>query len=211
MRLISQNKTNNNMDNEYIQMFSVPMQKTVLELNIDSLIEFCYEMKRKDEKGVELSNLGGWQSDNVGDETHTEFVKLKTEIEDAANIYHREIQLKKTYNQKIDNIWANINQKGHCNALHNHPFSCLSGAFYLTKGETAPIDFEHPFKNINTYFWDSSIIEEWNSVNSVSFSLHPKPNTLLIFPSWLQHKVSMNKENTDRISFSFNTIIQKDE
>ena len=206
MRLISQNKTNNNMDNEYIQMFSVPMQKTVLELNIDSLIEFCYEMKRKDEKGVELSNLGGWQSDNVGDETHTEFVKLKTEIEDAANIYHREIQLKKTYNQKIDNIWVNINQKGHCNALHNHVGAVFSGVFYLTKGETSPIDFENPLKDINIHYWRKAIIGEWNSVNSVSFSLHPKPNTLLIFPSWLQHKVSMNKENTDRISFSFNTI-----
>ena len=58
-------------------------------------------MKHKNEKGVELSNTGGWQSSNVIDETYTEFVKLKTEIEDAANIYHHEIQLKKTLKKTL--------------------------------------------------------------------------------------------------------------
>ena len=92
---------NNNMNKEYIQPFSVPIQKTFLELNIDSLIEFCYEMKHKDKEGVELSNIGGWQSDNIINETHTEFVNLKNKIEESANIYHHDIQFKKIYGQKI--------------------------------------------------------------------------------------------------------------
>ena len=102
--------------------FSVPIQIIELELNIDSLIEFCYEMKRKNEKGVELTNIGGWHSDNIFNETHTEFVKLKNNIEEAANIYHQDIQLKKSHTQKIDNIWININQKGHLNEY----FYCCS-------------------------------------------------------------------------------------
>ena len=195
------------MNINYLHLFDVPIQRTVLELNIDSLIEFCYEMKHENEKGIMFSNVGGWHSDNLIDNTHTEFVKLKNKIEEAANIYHHDMQFKKIYYQKVDNIWVNINQKGHSNVFHDHPFSCLSGAFYLTKGETAPIDFEHPFKDINTYFWDSSIIEEWNTTNSSSWSFSQIPNTLLIFPPWVQHKVSMNKEDSDRISFSFNTII----
>ena len=64
------------MNGEYLNLFSVPIQITELELNIDSLIEFCYEMKRKDEKGAQISNIGGWQSGNIINETHTEFVKL---------------------------------------------------------------------------------------------------------------------------------------
>ena len=104
------------MDREYLNLFSVPIQMFKLELNIDSLIEFCYEMKRNDEIGVEISNIGGWQSENVLNETHTEFVKLKNKIEEAATTYHHDIQLKKTYNQKISNIWININQKGHLNS-----------------------------------------------------------------------------------------------
>ena len=80
---------------EYLNLFQVPIQISDLELNIDSLIEFCYEMKQKNEKGVELTNMGGWHSDNMLNETQTEFVKLKKKIEENANIYHHQIGLKK--------------------------------------------------------------------------------------------------------------------
>ena len=194
------------MDKEYLKLFYVPVQISETKLNVDSLIEFCYEMKRKDEIGDKRSNIGGWHSDNILNETHPEFVKLKTEIEDAANIYHHKIQFKKTLGQKIDNIWVNINQKGHSNEFHDHPRSIFSGAFYLTKGN-APIMFQHPFRDINTYFWDESIIEEWNEINSGRWIMEPESNCLIIFPAWLWHKVSLNKKDIDRISFSFKTRI----
>ena len=65
------------MDKKYLNLFCVPIQIIKLELDIDSLIEFCYEMKHKNEKGIQLSNVGGWHSDNIFDETHIEFIKLK--------------------------------------------------------------------------------------------------------------------------------------
>ena len=197
----------NERNRKYLNLFHVPIQISKLELDIDSLIEFCYEMKRKNEEGVEISNIGGWQSDNIFNETHPEFVKLKTEIKKAANVYHEEMRFKKTLKQGGEQIWANINQKGHSNETHNHAYSIFSGAFYLTKGETAPIVFQHPFRDINTYFWNE--IEEWNEVNSGEWSILPEPNRLLIFPAWLWHKVSMNEENIDRITFSFNTVMHE--
>ena len=81
----------------------------------------------------------------------------------------------------------------------------------MTKGETSPIDFEHPYKDINVHYWHEAIIENFNSVNSSKYSLPPKPNTLIIFPSWIQHKVHTNEEDTDRISFSFNTQVYETE
>ena len=105
----------NERNRKYLNLFHVPIQISKLELDIDSLIEFCYEMKRKNEEGVEISNVGGWQSDNIINETHTEFVKLKTEIADAAMEFHEDIRFKKTIGQKLSNIWVNINQKGHSN------------------------------------------------------------------------------------------------
>ena len=69
------------MNREYLNLFHVPIQIIELKLNIDSLIEFCYEMKRKNEKGIEKSNIGGWHSNNIFNETHTEFVNLKNKIE----------------------------------------------------------------------------------------------------------------------------------
>ena len=198
------------MDSEYLDLFPVLIQKTVLELNVDSLIEFCYEMKRKNEKCVHISNIGGLQSDNIFYETHTEFVKLKNKIEDAAKVYHGEMNFKKTIKQKISNIWININQKGHSNEYHIHSRATLSGAFYLTTVKS-PIVFRHPYLDITNYYWDDSLIEEWTYANSYEVKLVLKPNTLIIFPPWLSHKVLMNKEDTDRISFSFNTGIYETE
>jgi uncharacterized protein (TIGR02466 family) len=199
------------MNMKYLNLFMVPIQINKLELNIDSLIEFCYEMKRENEKGVKLTNIGGWHSDNIINETHTEVVKLKNKIEEAANVYHYDIRLKKTYNQKLDNIWININQKGHSNVYHDHPHSILSGTFYLTKGASAPIVFQHPFREISIHYWHHSILEEVSDITSSERSISPEPNTLLIFPPWVKHKVSMNEENIDRISFSFNTSIYEKE
>ena len=196
------------MDRNYLNLFHVSIQRSKLELDIDSLIEFCYEMKHKDEKGIQKTNVGGWQSDNIVDETHAEFEKLKNKIEDAANIYHHEIQFKKTLNQKIHNIWININQKGNSNEFHVHQHSILSGVFYLTGGE-APIVFKHPYADINTYYWDDFIIEEWNASNSGNWEILPEPNGLLIFPSWAEHKVRPNEEDIDRISLSFNTKLEE--
>ena len=194
-----------NKNAEYLYKFLTPIQISDLELNIDSLIEFCYEMKQKNKKGVKLTNMGGWHSDNVLNETNSEFVKLKNKIEENANKFHHQIELKKTLKQKLSNIWININPKGGSNDFHDHPGSCFSGAFYL-KGE-APIIFQHPYKDITTYFWKESIIEKWNSANSGQWRYKPEPNVLLLFPGWLEHKVLMNSEETDRISISFNTTI----
>ena len=121
----------NEENGEYLNLFSVPIQITRLELDIDSLIEFCYEIKRKDEKGVKVSNIGGWQSSNIIEETHTEFIILKNKIEEATNLYHRKLQFKKTMKQTMVNIWGNINGKGHANEFHIHPKSAISGTFYL--------------------------------------------------------------------------------
>ena len=63
------------MNRTYLKIFPVPIHRTELELNIDSLIKFCYEMKRKNEKGVQISNMGGWQRDNIVNEANTALVK----------------------------------------------------------------------------------------------------------------------------------------
>ena len=195
---------------KYLDLFACPVQITELELNIASLISFCYEMQRQNEEGVHQTNIGGWQSGDIINETYPEFVKLKNIIEESANAYHQNIGLKKDQKQHITNMWININGKGHLNDFHQHHYSILSGAFYLRPGG-APIVFQHPYSNMNSFYWDASMIEKWNPVNSSVFSIEPSPNLLILFPGWIEHKVLMNKEDTDRISFSFNTYFQKQE
>ena len=195
---------------EYLELFPACVQIYQTELDIDSLTSFCYNVQRKDKRGVELSNVGGWQSGNIKNNPHPEFVKLLSEVQTAINAYHNKLQFKKEVKQKLSNIWININGKGHLNEYHIHAKSALSGVFYLTDSKF-PIMFKHPYEEMNTYYWDVEFVETLNNLNSGQWSVYPKKNTLLVFPPWLYHKVTMNQENSDRISLSFNTVFNKNE
>ena len=207
------------MSGEFINIFNVPGRICALELNIESLIEFCYEMKRKDAKGVSYTNIGGWQSKNIRGQIFQEFPELENKLIEEVDLFHDELQFKsirsmhswgqKVYRQDIDNIWININQKGHLNDWHNHPQSIFSGCFYLTKSKSQII-FEHPFREFSTHYWDQAILEEPNSANSARWhGPPPEPGELMLFPAWLYHKVDVHEEDTDRISLAFNTIMTK--
>ena len=137
-------------------------------------------------------------------------ISLLETIGDSANAYHNKLQFKKEVKQELSNIWININGKGHLNEYHIHAKSALSGVFYLTDSKF-PIMFKHPYEEMNTYYWDVEFVETLNNLNSGQWSVYPKKNTLLVFPPWLYHKVTMNQENSDRISLSFNTIFNKNE
>ena len=73
---------------KYLEIFSACIQTYQTKLDIDSLTSFCYEVKRRHNEGVTLSNLGGWQSGNIKNNPHPEFVKLLSEIQTSANAYH---------------------------------------------------------------------------------------------------------------------------
>ena len=192
----------------YLEIFSVCIQSYQTNLDVDSLASFCYEVKRRDSKGRKISNLGGWQSGNIINNPYPEFVKLLSEVQIAANAYHNKLQFKKEYAQKLNNIWINVNGKGHSNEYHIHAKTTISGCFYLSDSNF-PIRFKHPYEEISTYYWDEEFIGSFNNFNSGQWSITPKKNTLIMFPPWLYHKVVMNEEDTDRISIAFNTICER--
>ena len=193
---------------EYQQIFSACIQANQTKLDIDSLTSFCYEVKRRDKKGRKISNLGGWQSGNIKKNPHPEFVKLLSEIQIAANAYHNKLQFKKEYEQKLNNIWININGKGHSNEYHIHAKTQISGCFYLSDSNF-PIRFKHPYEEISPYYWHEEFIETFTTFNCGQWSITPKKNSLIMFPPWLYHKVVMNEEDTDRISMAFNLMCER--
>ena len=193
---------------KYLEIFPACIQSSQTTLDVNSLTSFCYEVKRRRSKGVDLSNFGGWQSGNIKNNPHSEFVKLMSEVLKAANIYHEKLQFKKEYKQELCNIWININGKGHANEFHIHPKSAISGTFYL-QDSIFPIKFKHPYEEIAPYYWDNKYIETYNNLNAGQWSILPKKNTIIMFPPWLYHKVMMNENEPDRISIAFNTVFEK--
>ena len=197
----------------FVSLFALPLMQVQLDLDLEKLTELVFQMQNKDKKGFQYTNKGGWQSDNIIEEKHEEFIRLKKEINQYLQIYHSEVFRKMKFRENIilsaNRMWVNINEKYHYNEWHIHPHSTLSGVYYI-KHDGSKENGEIVFKRSNsTYFslshWPGGLVKTLNEVTADAINIGPKPNMLLIFPAWLQHKTEMNLKDDTRISLSFNS------
>ena len=119
-------------------------------------------------------------------------------------------------NHKFVNFWINISGKHHYNRLHSHGNCFLSGAYYIkVPKNSGAIVFENPscmfientFKKFDN--WTFSGAEDFNSYNSPEWRIEPLVGQLIMFPSYLRHYVEENQSDDDRISLSFNIMINQ--
>ena len=98
-------------------------------------------------------------------------------------------------------MWA-INHKDAFNEKHHHGNSSLSAAYYVKADENAgDIVFFDP-RPANVFC--HPFAKEVNKYNAQVQSVTPKAGTLVLFPSYLEHKVNPNLSNEERIVISFN-------
>ena len=166
----------------------------------DQLIKESYQDRDEDPMGRELSNRGGWQSNqmDIGD--------CKSEI--LKNIIMSSVSklpMSGNFSCTIEG-WKNINEPGNFNVPHCHPISDLSGVLWIKAPKNSGnIVFESP-EIFNRYRELDSYSDEFRYDSNVYMTYYftPKEGNILIFPSNLQHEVKENKSNEDRISYSFN-------
>ena len=195
-----------------IPFFTTSVMQIQLDLDTDKLTELAFQIQNKDKKGVQVTNKGGWQSNNVVEEPHEELQKLKKEITQHLQVYHSEVfqgmKFKVNVAQSLANMWVNINEKHHYNEWHIHPFATLSGVYYIKHDgvKSGDILFKHPeHPQMAALHWPPEIVEAYNATTSGVVNITPKSNMLLIFPSWLNHSVESNLKQDSRISLSFNS------
>ena len=108
--------------------------------------------------------------------------------------------------------WYNVNRRGDHHAPHTHPRCYLSGTYYVSvppaRSDAAPPD-AHPS---SISFYDprtaaNMIAPEGDPDRRSTHVVHPSPGTLLMWPSPVQHYVHPNLSDEQRISISFNVII----
>jgi uncharacterized protein (TIGR02466 family) len=177
------------------------------QLTIDNTKIINYVKKiKKNNKGVVISNIGGWQSPNLDlhEKTFTDLNKkiIETSIEFIKNCEF------KPGNFSILNMWANINEYKDFNNLHLHQNSFISGVYYLqTPKDCGNLVFKHPCSHLE-YDWSSSNFKHHNEYNSPLYNFIPKKGDLILFPSWLEHYVEPNlNKKEQRISIAFNISV----
>jgi hypothetical protein len=109
--------------------------------------------------------------------------------------------------------WVTKNVKGTQHHPHTHENVMLSCLLYfnenLSDNDMAPITLinELGTNNIFRNFRFLLDIKTSNKFNS-SFSLTPKNNTLVIFPGWIMHQTTKQKNDTPRYCIASNYFIE---
>tara|TARA_R100000664_G_scaffold25391_1_gene35368 strand:+ start:599 stop:1192 length:594 start_codon:yes stop_codon:yes gene_type:complete len=166
------------------------------------LIDRLYEIKLKDEKGMPRSNIGGWHSD---DELYKEeeFKSTVADILYNAKECFKHLDVQDKYSPEMTGLWGMINPPGSRNNIHTHPYNYLSGVYYLkVPPKSGNLVFLEPKPQAEVLSPPKNENASIHLAHSVSWE--PKENTLIFFPSWLQHEVQFNSSKEDRIILSFN-------
>jgi len=121
-------------------------------------------------------------------------------ITDIMNDVYKEMSLPKPVDHI--NYWFNINHRGNYNNSHRHPNSYFSVVYYVkVPNNSGDIVFERP-----DHMMDYLPIVVPNENTWGSYTFTPEEGMLLVFPSYLNHRVEMNKAEGDdeRISIALN-------
>tara|TARA_Y100001937_G_C7118456_1_gene331293 strand:+ start:816 stop:1397 length:582 start_codon:yes stop_codon:yes gene_type:complete len=181
-------------------LFVTPVMMTELK-GYNHLVDRLYEIRKEHSKGMPRSNVGGWHSHDklYGDDM---FTQCATDILKNAEECFKQLDVQDQYIPEMSQLWGMINPPGSSNNVHTHPCSYLSGVLYLKVPENSgEIVFLEPKPQAEVF----SPPKQKNKMElSHSVGIQPKEDTLIFFPSWLQHYVQKNQSNQDRIVLSFN-------
>jgi len=150
---------------------------------------------------------------NVGNEIsldrnvleNKELKVLKNWIINNINLYFEEIYKPKSKVELyLTQSWCNYTKKNQHHHKHRHPNSFISGVYYIDVNEQEDkiTFFNDIYKQLNIE------ASEYNLYNSTSWFFNLKNNSLVLFPSSLEHMVEAVSSNSERISLSFNTFLQ---
>ena len=186
------------MKDEFIlyPLFSMPVAS--IDVDIDSKKVLSYLKKTK----LGLTNLGidshiSFSNKILDDKI---LAKEKNKLLKAIATY-----LKQVFNYdkkfKILNSWmTKISVNGE-SQNHIHRNSWMSGVYYPEHDSGFKITFKKEPIVCSTY----QVFENDHNIYSAEeWSITPKKNTVLLFPSNLMHKVAKNLSNKDRYSLAFN-------
>ena len=188
-------------------MFSIPVYKILLnglsdEMNLESFLRGELDNNpNKDDR-----------DDNKIDQTYPD-LHLKKEMQPLCDNIFKALEcilndvlfIASGYQVDITAMWANNQKPNQQFHQHRHHNNILSGIFYANEGDSfPPITFYNP---VDPQLCPTHI-GKYNQFNSISYSQSTIKNMLLIFPAYLDHSVSINESDKDRISVSFNVILR---
>lgn len=180
--------------------FVTPVWHSYFQEDFSIAANKCLDLRDSGYSNRKISNVGGWQSEDINlidfDEFKSLYDIILTCIEEVGVSIHQKFKC------RLDNVWININERGNYNNPHVHPSATLSGVIYLQaddncgrlvfKNETS-VKKHYPYHFYN----ESSVFSDY-----VYYT--PVTGMSLIFPAWTDHYVEESNSDLPRISVAYN-------
>ena len=175
----------------------------------EELEELALRLRREERNASRRSNAGGWHyafdlfelNEPVLARFHDQMVQ---HVQGYLNHFRPEARRKKD-RFKLRG-WINVNCQGDFNILHCHPGCFLSATYYVkvpTDMRGGEIYFRDPRGPAVAMYETPGIELPWIG-NGVGIPFKPETGHLLLFPSWLEHRVERFEGSGERISIAFN-------
>ena len=184
---------------QFQPVFSTLIWQSKSNIDNDLLSKECYK-HRETTKTNHFSNVGGYQGDDFENEELENFI-----IKNIPKSQFNKINSAETAS------WVNINPKCSRNYRHHH-FTLnnrhlFAGVYYVKVPENSgAIIFHDPRGN---HLQASVDMQYLSGASPPVYAIQPKAGECYYFPTWLEHEVSENLSEEDRISIAFNIFIDE--
>jgi len=102
----------------------------------------------------------------------------------------------------IDDLWVNVYRPNDYMNMHDHKAADIAGVYYFqTNTEDGDIVFNNPC-DLMTY------TKLLGDIGKNVIKVKPEEGKMLLFPGWLKHSVNRNKTESNRISVTFNIVLE---
>ena len=175
----------------------------------EPLEELANRLMADERNSIRRTNAGGWHYAfdlfDLKESVVTEFHRLMQQHVQAFLNHFRPAERKKKDQFRLRG-WINVNRAGHFNMLHSHPGCFLSATYYVKVPQDmkgGEIYFRDPRGPAVAMYETPGIELPWiGSGAGIPFT--PATGSLLLFPSWLEHRVERFEGTGERISIAFN-------
>jgi uncharacterized protein (TIGR02466 family) len=165
-----------------------------------------------------MSNSGGWQSPKDLQESDNPYVReLLKRIELAVYLITGQCLGEETARSltRLElKAWANVNESGDYNTIHNHSGGVWSGVYYVDQGTYDPA---RPYSGFLSFKSPTMAALATNNLHVPEpirrlfpheYLIQPQSGLMLVFPSWLEHQVYPYFGTEPRISISWDVIFR---
>ena len=174
----------------------------------ESWIDWIGTQKLTDQSQTR-SNRNGWHS-NTDILRNELFFPLKEILKNSCKRVCDDLSLLTENINFLMPCWANLHYYGGYNIDHIHPGSWISGVYYVSVPDgSGQLYFKDPRPQANTIGYPFINKLEVRAKNfGEKIYLPPEEGRLYLFPSWLEHGVTPNQSQEERVSISFNFFPQ---